>query len=91
MKELNEVMVLGVTINSNFLGGYFLEITDEKMKSLFTLPSVKDYADYVRVNRNMIEATVWFVKDEVDQNIIDKVYKEVSLYPDLFLIQNDER
>lgn len=86
MKKLDEVMVLGVIINNNLMGGYYLNVTNEKMEILFRLESVKDYADYVRANRSYIDATIWFISEDVNQNIIDLVHKEANSYPDLLLV-----
>lgn len=87
MKRMDEPMVLGVVINNNLMGGYYLEITNEKMETLFKLNSVKDYADYLRTNREFIDATAWFCKNDVTKDIADKVENEVKQYPDLLLIQ----
>ncbi len=87
MKNLDEMNVLAVIIRNNLIGGYFLEIADEKMKVLFKLNSVDDYASYVRVNRDFIEATMWFTDKDVSIPLMDKVYSEVNNYPDLLMPQ----
>lgn len=87
MKDLDEVMVLGVVVNNNLMGGYYLEVTNEKMETLFTLASVKEYADYVRANRKYVDATAWFCKSDVSKEIADRVHDEANAYPDILLVQ----
>ena len=87
MKELNEVMVLGVVINNNLMGGYYLKIKNEKMEHLFTMSSVKEYADYVRANKDFIDATLWFCQNNVSKDMAKRVENEARQYPDLLLVQ----
>lgn len=87
MKNLDEVMVLGVVINNNLMGGYYLEVTTENMERLFTVNSVKEYADYVRVNRQFIDATLWFCQSNVSKDIAARVESEARQYPDLLLVE----
>ncbi len=86
MEDLEDITVLGVVVCNNLMGGYYLEVRNEKMETLFTLSSVKEYADYVRLNRKYISATVWFNNNNVDDNLIKLVHKEASSYPDLLLV-----
>ncbi len=86
MKNLDEMTVLVAVINSNLLGGYFLEICNEDMKVLFTCPDVKTYADYVRINRKFVDSTLWMAKENVSNALAMKVQKEAMKHNDVFLL-----
>ncbi len=83
---MDEITVLFAVINSDLIGGYFLEICTEDMKVLFTCKDVKSYADYVRINRKFIDGTLWTAKENVSEDLAFKVYNEALQHNDIFLL-----
>ena len=86
MKDLEEIMVLAAVINNNQMGGYYLEICNEDMKVMFTCKDVKSYADYVRVNREYVDSTLWMAKPDVLPNVQMQVQNEAMKHNDVFLL-----
>ena len=80
MKEL----LIRVKVSNNMKGGYSLSSED-----LIELDSFDFLCSYVYDMREIYDcetAIYWFSEDNVNQVIIDKLEKDISLRPDIFLL-----
>jgi len=86
--SLKDKNILIAVIINNMLGGYYLNIFDNDMKFLFTFKNVSEYADFVRMNKNYIDKTLWMVNSDVLPDIQKKVQYEAMQQNDIFQVEN---